>query len=63
MNRFETNKKTLDNFANVLKKIVQELKEKPDLVENSPTSTPTGRLDEVAAARNLNLRWSPPQDS
>jgi glycine dehydrogenase subunit 2 len=56
-------KETLDNFANVLKKIVKELKEEPDIVRNSPHSTPTGRLDEVAAARNLNLRWSPAQDS
>ena len=56
-------KETLDNFANVLKKVVTELKENPDLVENSPTSTSIGRLDEVSAARNLNLRWSPAQDS
>ncbi len=56
-------KETLDNFARILKKIVKELKEEPDIVRNSPHSTPTGRLDEVAAARNLNLRWPPAQDS
>ncbi len=56
-------KETLDNFARILKKIVKELKEEPDIVRNSPHSTPIGRLDEVAAARNLNLRWPPAQDS
>jgi glycine dehydrogenase subunit 2 len=51
-------KDTLDELANVLKKIVKELKENPDLVKNAPHTTP-GRLDEVKAARQLNLRWQP----
>ena len=30
----------------------------PELVKNAPHTTP-GRLDEVKAARQLNLRWVP----
>ncbi len=51
-------KETLDEFANVLKTIIKELKEDPELVKNAPHTIP-GRLDEVKAARQLNLRWMP----
>ena len=51
-------KDTLDEFAKVLKTIIKELKEDPELVKNAPHTTP-GRLDEVKAARQLNLRWMP----
>jgi glycine dehydrogenase subunit 2 len=51
-------KETLDEFANVLKIIIKELKEDPELVKNAPHTIP-GRLDEVKAARQLNLRWMP----
>ncbi len=51
-------KETLDEFAHVLKTIIKELKEDPDLVKNAPHTIP-GRLDEVKAARQLNLRWIP----
>ncbi len=51
-------KETLDEFAKVLKTIIKELREDPELVKNAPHTTP-GRLDEVKAARKLNLRWMP----
>ena len=51
-------KETLDEYAKVLKTIIKELKEEPELVKNAPHTTP-GRLDEVKAARQLNLRWIP----
>ena len=51
-------KETLDAYANVLKTIIKELKEEPELLKNAPHTTP-GRLDEVKAARQLNLRWAP----
>ena len=51
-------KETLDEFANVLKTIIKELKEDPEVVKNAPHTIP-GRLDEVKAARQLNLRWVP----
>jgi glycine dehydrogenase subunit 2 len=52
-------KETLDRFALALKKITQELKEKPDFVRASPHTKHLGRLDEVSAARKPNLRWTP----
>ena len=51
-------KETLDAYANILKIIIKELKEEPELLKNAPHTTP-GRLDEVKAARHLNLRWVP----
>lgn len=52
-------KETLDRFASALRSVAQELREEPDFVRGSPYSKPTGRLDEVSAARKPNLRWSP----
>jgi glycine dehydrogenase subunit 2 len=52
-------KETLDRFACALKKIAQELIEKPDFVGASPHMISMGRLDEVSAARKPNLRWNP----
>jgi glycine dehydrogenase subunit 2 len=52
-------KETLDSFAFALKKIAQELIEKPDFVGASPHTISMGRLDEVSAARKPNLRWNP----
>lgn len=51
-------KETLDKYAYVLTKIASELKEKPQIVKDAPHTTPS-RLDEVKAARQPNLRWSP----
>lgn len=51
-------KETLDEFAATLKKIASELKENPQVVMSAPHNTPVGRLDEVAAARKPDLRWS-----
>jgi len=45
-------KETLDAFAAALLKIAEEAKESPELLHAAPTTTPVGRLDEVAAARN-----------
>jgi glycine dehydrogenase subunit 2 len=56
-------KETLDRFALALKKIATEIKEAPEMVKESPVSTPVGRLDEVAAARRPNLRWQPSSSS
>ncbi len=45
-------KETLDAFAEVLAKIAEEAVTNPDLLHHAPTTTPVGRLDEVAAARS-----------
>jgi len=50
---------TLDAFAEALLAIAGEAKENPELLHGAPHHTPVGRLDEVAAAKELNLRWRP----
>ena len=51
-------KETLDRFAAALKSIANEIKENPDIVKGAPYTKVVGRLDEVAAARKPNLRWT-----
>ncbi len=50
-------KDTLDIFITVMKKIADEAKTEPDLLKNAPTRTPVRRLDEVLAAKNLDVRY------
>ena len=47
-------KETLDAFAQALLAILDE---DPGVVKNSPHTAPVSRVDEVKAARELNLRW------
>lgn len=48
---------TLEEFANVLIKIADEVKNDAELVKNAPYSTLVTRLDETGAARKPDLRW------
>lgn len=50
-------KEMVDKFADALGEIVKEARTNPDLVHNAPHTTPVSRLDEVLAARQLNLRY------
>ncbi|MBN1824232.1 MAG: aminomethyl-transferring glycine dehydrogenase subunit GcvPB, partial [Endomicrobiales bacterium] len=50
-------KETLDEFAQILLKIVDESMRNPELVRNAPQNTPVSRLNEVEAARKPVLRW------
>jgi glycine dehydrogenase subunit 2 len=52
-------KESLDHFIAVLRQIAQEAAETPEVVQHAPHNTEYKRLDEVAANRNLNLRWRP----
>ena len=52
----------LDAFVDAMTKIRTEAKENPDLVRNAPHTLPVKRLDEVKAARLLDLTWSPTQN-
>ncbi|MBI5753213.1 MAG: aminomethyl-transferring glycine dehydrogenase subunit GcvPB [Hydrogenophilales bacterium] len=52
-------KQTLDAFISALKEIVQEARTNPDLVKGAPYTTPVRRLDDVKAARELDLTWKP----
>ncbi|MFL6623940.1 MAG: aminomethyl-transferring glycine dehydrogenase subunit GcvPB [Sulfurifustis sp.] len=51
-------KEDLDRFADALREILREIDENPELVKTAPHTTPVRRLDDVRAARELDLTWS-----
>jgi len=53
----------LDAFVSAMQQIRTEAQENPELVRNAPHTLPVKRLDEVQAARLLDLTWSPNQVS
>ena len=52
-------KEDLDSFIDAMRRIATEAKETPEIVKEAPHTTPVRRCDEVHAARNPILRWSP----
>ena len=52
-------KETLDAFVAAMKEILVEARENPGLVKSAPHTTPVKRLDDVKAARDLDLAWRP----
>lgn len=52
-------KQTLDEFTDAMIAIDREAREQPELVKTAPHTTVVRRLDEVRAARQLDLRWRP----
>jgi glycine dehydrogenase subunit 2 len=52
-------KETLDEFCDAMISICREAVENPDLLHDAPVSQIVGRLDETAAVKNLDVRWSP----
>jgi glycine dehydrogenase subunit 2 len=50
-------KESLDEFLETMTTIAKQAEENPDLLKNSPYTTPVGRLDEVKANRELNVKW------
>lgn len=50
-------KETLDEFIAVLRKIAEEAKTNPEEVKTAPHNTPTGRVDDVLAAKQPILTW------
>jgi glycine dehydrogenase subunit 2 len=53
-------KETMDAFASALIAVANEARSTPSVVQNAPHMTPVGRLDEVRAARQPDLRWQAP---
>lgn len=51
-------KEILDKFADTLIKILHEAKTHPELLKNAPHNLPVKRLDEVKAARELDLVYT-----
>ena len=52
-------KQTLDAFIAALAEIRDEAYSQPDLVKGAPYTMPVRRLDDVKAARELDLAWRP----
>jgi len=56
-------KEDLDRMVEVLKQIREEAKSDPDKLRQAPHTLPLRRLDEVRAAKQLDLRWYPPDEA
>jgi glycine dehydrogenase subunit 2 len=54
-------KQELDAFAEAMALILEEAKTQPNLLKEAPHTLPVRRLDEVRAARELDLVWQPPE--
>ncbi len=52
-------KQTLDAFVAAMADVLREAHEEPALVKSAPHTTPVRRLDDVKAARELDLKWRP----
>lgn len=56
-------KEALDGFIQALVNIREEMQHNPTLVQNAPYTLPVKRLDDVKAARELNLTWQSHENS
>ena len=52
-------KEALDEFVDAMAKIMDEVKHDPERVTGAPWTQPVRRLDDVKAARELDLVWQP----
>lgn len=50
----------LDGFIHAMIAIREEAKKDPEFVQGAPYTLPVRRLDDVKAARELDLRWTQP---
>lgn len=55
-------KETLDAFCDALIAICEEARTDPEALHNAPVSQVVGRLDEAAAVKNLDVRWTPTRE-
>ncbi len=54
-------KDTLDDFVKAMRLIDEEAHTNVEILKAAPASTPLRRVDDVKAARELNLTWNPDQ--
>jgi glycine dehydrogenase subunit 2 len=52
-------KEALDDFIEAMSKILSEARSEPGKVKGAPYTTPVRRLDDVRAARQLDVAWKP----
>ena len=50
-------KEEIDRFIAAMEEIVNEARSAPDVVKGAPHTLPVKRLDDVRAARELDLAW------
>lgn len=50
-------RETLDRFIDVMAQILKEVEENPEVVKNAPHTLPVGRLDDVKAAKDLDIAF------
>ena len=50
-------KETLDNFAEICKKIVEEARTNPEILKKAPHKTPVRRIKEAEANKNPRLTY------
>jgi glycine dehydrogenase subunit 2 len=50
-------KEALDSFVEIMRRIKQEAETQPDMLKQAPHTMPVKRLDDVKAARELDLAW------
>jgi glycine dehydrogenase subunit 2 len=53
-------RETLDAFVAAMQAVLEEARAQPELVKSAPLTTPVRRLDDVKAARELDLAWKKP---
>ena len=53
----------LDHFAGVIRDILEEAAEDPEIARTAPHTTPVRRLDEAGAAKRPVVRWRPEDDN
>lgn len=56
-------KETLDHFVVAMKEVLDEAYRDPGTVKTAPHGMPVRRLDDVKAARNLDLAWKTPNEN
>ncbi|HTD29034.1 MAG TPA: hypothetical protein VK660_06550, partial [Xanthomonadaceae bacterium] len=56
-------KETLDRFIVVMKVLLDKAASNPDWMKGAPYTTPVRRLDDVKAARELDLAYIPAQSA
>ena len=55
-------KQEIDAFADAMIEIKEQAHSNPEAIKQAPITTPVRRLDDVRAARQLDVAWQPPVD-
>jgi glycine dehydrogenase subunit 2 len=56
-------KEDLDRFCDAMCEILREMAETPEIVSKAPHTMPVRRLDDVRAAKHLDVAWKPVPDA